>query len=218
MKFTILTIFPESFSYFKESIIWKAQEKNLIEIEIIDIRNFSENKHNKVDDAPYWWDQWMVMSCQPIFDAMDFVKKKSKYEKQYSIFVSPRGENLKQKQLQNFSEIKNCEIIILCGRYEWVDQRVIDELIDEEICIWEYILTWGEIPAMILVDGIARLIPWVIWKEKSHQEESFSEKLDWKKEFPYYTRPKKFRGLKVPEILLSGHHKNIENWKLNNLK
>lgn len=218
MKFTILTIFPEAFSYLNQSIIWKAQEKNLIEIEIIDIREFSKDKHKKVDDAPYWWEQWMVMTCQPIFDAIEHIKEKSKYKNIYTIFVSPRWENLKQEKLKKLSEKENHEIIILCWRYEWIDQRVIDTLVDEEICIWEYILTWGEIPAMILVDWISRLIPWVIWKEESHLEESFSKALDWKKEFPYYTRPENFRWMKVPEVLLSGHHKNIEKWKKENLK
>jgi len=225
LKFSIITIFPEAFSYLNQSILWKAQEKKLIEIEIFNLRDFSTNKHHKVDDSPYWWEQGMVMMCQPFFDCIEEIKKNSKYKKQYVIYPSPRWENLTQKKLEKLAEFwKNSdkkddvEIIILAWRYEWVDQRIIDNLVNEEICVWEYILTWWEIPAMILIDWISRLIPWVIWKEKSHIEESFSEAFDWKKEYPIYTKPEDFRGLKVPEVLISGHHWKIKEWKKNNLK
>jgi len=218
MKFSIITIFPESFSYLNESILWKAQEKNLIEIEIFNLRDFSTNKHKKVDSSPYWWEQWMIMTCQPFFDCIEEIKKNSKYKNQYVIYPSPRWENLSQKKLENFVKFEDTEFIILAWRYEWIDQRIIDNLVDEEICIWEFILTWWEIPAMILIDWISRLIPWVIWKEKSHIEESFSEAFEWKKEYPLYTKPEDFKWFKVPEILVSGHHWKIKEWKKNNLK
>ena len=225
MKFTIVTIFPEAFSYLNESILKKAQEKKIIEIEIVNLRDFSRNKHHKVDDSPYWWEQGMVMTCQPFFDCIEKIKENSKFENQYVIYPSPRWNILNQKKLEEFANIKNSnskfkdtEFIILAWRYEWIDQRIIDNLVDEEICIWEYILTGWEIPAMILVDGISRLIPWVIWKEKSHLEESFSEEFEWKKEYPLYTKPEHFRWFSVPEVLVSWHHWKIKNWKKNNLK
>ena len=165
------------------------------------------------------------MTCQPFFDCIEEIKKKSKYKNQYVIYPSPRWENLSQKKLEKFAEFwknvdenDNTEIIILAWRYEWIDQRIIENLVDEEVCIWEYVLTWWEIPAMILIDWISRLLPWVIWKEKSHIEESFSKAFDWKKEYPIYTKPEDFRWFKVPEILLSGHHGKIKEWKKNNLK
>ncbi|MCD5382948.1 tRNA (guanosine(37)-N1)-methyltransferase TrmD [Candidatus Gracilibacteria bacterium] len=218
MKFSIITIFPEAFSYLNESILGKAQEKNLIEIEIFNLRDFSKDKHKKVDDTPYGGGHGMVMTCQPFFDCVKFIKEKSQYKRQYVIYPSPRGEVLTQKKLENFANYEDTEFIILAGRYEGIDQRVIDALVDEEICIGEYVLTGGEIPAMILIDGISRILPGVIGKEKSHLEESFSDAFDGKKEYPLYTKPEVFEGLSVPEVLFSGHHKKIEEWKKNNLK
>lgn len=218
MRFTILTIFPEAFSYLWQSILAKAQDKWIIEIGIIDIRMFSKNKHKKVDDIPYWWWQWMIMTCQPIFDAVKDVKSKSKYTKQYVIFVSPWPNVFTQEKAYEFSKMKDTEIIIICWRYEWIDQRVIEKLVDEELSVWYYILSWWELPAMLVVDAISRLIDWVLWKEESHMEESFSKKLEWKKEFPYYTRPQEYKGIKVPEVLISWDHKKIEKWKMKMLK
>lgn len=217
MKFTILTIFPESFSYFYESILYRAQKKWIIEIEIINVRDFSIEKNKKVDDIPYWWNHWMVLSCQPFFDAIDYVKKKSKYKKQYIINVSPRWKLFSQKKSENLSKLKDTEIIFLCWRYEWIDQRVIDVFVDCEISIWKFILTWWELPVMIIIDSIARLIPWVIGKEESHKEESFSKEFWGKKEFPYYTRPENFRWYSVPKVLVSWNHKEIEKWRKENL-
>lgn len=218
MKFTILTLFPDSFSYFWESIIKKAIEREKIEIEILNIRDFSSSKHKTVDDIPYWWWQWMVLMCQPIFDAIYYIKQNSNHKKFFVVFPTPRWKKLTQKKIEKFSKKQDFHFIIICWRYEWIDQRIVEKLVDEEISIWDYILTWWEIPAMILVDSIARLIDWVLWKNISHEEESFSKKLLWKKEFPYYTRPENFRDLKVPEILLSWNHKEIEKWKIKNLK
>lgn len=218
IKFTILTIFPKAFSYLEESILAKAQSKNIINIEIVDIRNFTNDKHNKVDDIPYWWGQWMVLKCQPFFDAIDCIKKKSKYKKQYVINLSPRGKKFTQKKAEKLSNLKDTEIILLCWRYEWIDQRVIDVFVDDEISIWNFIVTWWELPAMLFIDAVSRLIPWVIWKEESYKEESFSQALWWKKEFPYYTRPEDFRWYKVPKVLISWNHKEIQKWKKENLK
>ena len=205
------------FSYLSQSIIKRAQEEWFVEVDIIDVRNYSKDKHKKVDDIPYGWWQGMVMTCQPLFDAIEDVKKNSEFDNCFVINVSPRWEDLRQDTLYKLSKIKDTEIIIICWRYEWIDQRVIDKLVDREISIWNYVLTWWEIPAMILIDWISRLIPWVISKEESHQEESFSDILGWKKEFPYYTRPENFRWEKVPEVLLSWNHKNINAWKKSNL-
>ncbi len=213
MRFTILTIFPEAFSYLDQSILGKAQEKWLIDIKVVDIRKYSNDKHKKVDNIPYGWGQWMVMTCQPIFDAIEDIKSRSKQNKHYVIFVSPWSNNFSQNKAYKFSEMKDTEIIIICWRYEWIDQRIIDELVDEEISVWPYILSWWELPAMLIVDSVARLIDWVIWKEESHMEETYSAKLDWKKEFPYYTRPQDFKWLTVPEVLLWWDHKKIEQWK-----
>ena len=206
MKFTILTIFPDSFSYLNQSILKKAQERRLIEIEIVDIRNFSKDKHKKVDDIPFWWWQWMVMTCQPIFDAIENVKNKSSYKNNLVIFMSPWWKELNQEKVIKYSLLKDYEFIIICWRYEWIDQRIIESLVDQEISIWNYILSWWELPAMIFIDSISRLISWVIWNKKSYQEESFSEKFWGKKEFPHYTRPKNFCNLKVPDVLISWNH------------
>lgn len=218
MKFTILTIFPSSFSYFNESILKKAQSKWLIEIEIVDIRLFSKNKHKKIDDIVYWWWQWMLLACQPIFDAIKKIKETSKYKKIYVVFVTPWWELFDQKMALKLSKQNTTEFIIICWRYEWIDQRIIDNLVDLELSVWNYVLSWWELPAMIIIDAISRLIPWVIWNKESHEEETFSDKLFWKKEFPQYTKPRNFMWLKVPEILVSWDHKKIAEWKRQNLK
>lgn len=218
MKFTILTIFPNSFSYINESILAKSQEKWLIQVEIVNIRDFSNDNHKKVDEVPFWWWQWMLMTCQPLFDAVNNVKQKSKYKKKHVIFVSPWWKTFTQSMAKKYSLLKDIHIIIICWRYEWIDQRVIDELVDEQVSIWNYVLSWWELASMILIDAISRLIPWVLWKEESHEEESFSKKLWWKKEFPHYTRPQNFKWITVPEVLLSGNHKEIEKWKFSKLK
>ncbi len=215
MRFDILTIFPEIFnSYFEESILKRAKEKNLIEIHTHDIRKFSKDKHKKVDDMPFGGGAGMVMTPQPLYDAIEHVKTLNKGP---VIYMSPQGKVLSQSKVEKFSS-KYKEIILLCGRYEGIDQRIRDTLVDEEISVGKYVLTGGELPAMIMVDAISRLIPEVLGKQESHLEDSFSLSLDRKKEYPHYTRPAVFKGMKVPEVLSSGNHKEIEKWRKKNLK
>ncbi len=216
MKFTILTLFPETFdSIFSQSILKRAIESDLISIEVVNIRDYSKFKHKQVDDVPYWWWAGMVMSCQPLFDCIEDIRSKAN-KKSIVIYLTPRGDVLKQESVEYFSEEYD-EIILLCGHYEGIDQRVIDNLVDKEISIGEYVLTGGELPAAIFIDSVSRLLPEVLWKEDSHIEESFSKALNRKKEYPHYTRPQSFRGMEVPDILCSGNHKKIEEWRKDNL-
>ncbi|MCK5461266.1 tRNA (guanosine(37)-N1)-methyltransferase TrmD [Candidatus Gracilibacteria bacterium] len=215
MRFDILTLFPEAFeSFCKTSLIGKAIEKKLIEVNCFDIRNFSTNKHKKVDDIPYGGGTGMVMTCQPLFESIEHIKKLKK-DKAPVVFFTPHGKTLKQKDFEQFSNTKkHTRLILLCGHYEGIDERVREKLVDIEISIGNFVLTGGELPAQIFIDGVSRLIPGVIGKAKSHQEESFSTKIGRNHvEYPHYTRPEIFRGMKVPEVLRSGHHANIETWK-----
>lgn len=214
MRFDILTIFPEIFSsYFQESILKIAQEKGLIEIHTHDIRQYSKDKHKKVDDIPFGGGAGMVMTPQPLYDAIQALKKINQGP---VIYLSPQGATLTQSKVEKFAKADQ-DLIILCGRYEGIDQRIIELLVDQEISIGKYVLTGGELAAMVMVDSISRLIPGVLGKEESHLEDSFSKNLKRKKEYPHYTRPAEFKGLKVPEVLTSGHHKKIAKWREDNL-
>ena len=194
MKFDVLTLFPEMFEPLKQSIIGKAIEKKLIELNLVNIRDFSKDKHKKVDDTPYGGGAGMVMRPDVVYEAYQSVKQ----DQAKVIYMSPQGKKLNQQIVENLS--KESHLIILCGHYEGIDQRVLDEIVDEEISIGDYVLTGGEIPAMVLVDSISRYIEGVLAKE-SIEEESFSnENL---LEYPQYTRPEEFHGAKVPEILIS---------------
>ena len=203
MRFDVLTLFPEMFETLKQSIIGKAEEKKLIEINLINIRDFSKNKHKKVDDTPYGGGAGMVMQADVIYDAYKSIKDLNSKV----IYLSPQGKRLEQKKVMELSKEQN--LTLLCGHYEGVDQRIIDKIVDEEISIGDYVLTGGELPAMVLIDSISRYIDGVISKD-STTEESFSQGL---LEYPQYTRPEIFEDIKVPEILLSGHHGNIEKWR-----
>ena len=203
MKFSVLTLFPEMFSILNESIIGRAKEKKLIDIDIINIREFSKNKHKKVDDTPYGGGAGMVIRPDVVYDAYKSIND----EKAKLIYLSPQGKTLNQSKVQELS--KQSHIILLCGHYEGIDQRVIDEIVDEEISIGDYVLTGGELPAMVLIDSVSRYIEGVLSKE-SIEEESFSNGL---LEYPQYTRPESFLGREVPEILKSGHHENINKWR-----
>lgn len=214
MKFDILTIFPQIFSsYFNESILKIAQEKKLIEINSHDIRKFTKNKHKKVDDVPFGGGAGMLMTPQPLYDSISEIKKTNSGP---VVFFTPQGKKLTQNKVEKFS--KETELILLCGRYEGIDQRIRDSLVDEEISIGDYVLTGGELPAMILVDSITRLIPGVLGKDQSHLNDSFSKNFQRKKEYPQYTRPANFKNMQVPDILTSGNHKLIEEWRKSNLK
>ena len=203
MKFDVLTLFPEMFQALDQSIIGRAKEKNLIEINLINIRDFSKDKHKKVDDTPYGGGAGMVMMPDVVYDAYKSIKD----ENAKVIYMSPQGKKLTQKKVEELA--KNKHLIILCGHYEGIDQRVIDKIVDEEISIGDYVLTGGELPAMVLIDSVSRYAEGVITKESTN-EESFTNGL---LEYPQYTRPEVFEGEKVPEVLLSGHHANIEKWR-----
>lgn len=203
MKFDVLTLFPDMFKSLDESVIGKAIEKKLIEINLINIREFSKDKHKKVDDTPYGGGAGMVMKPDVVYDAYLSVKD----EKAKVIYLTPQGNVLNQEKVKQLS--KNEHLILLCGHYEGIDQRVLDEIVDEEISIGDYVLTGGELPAMVLIDSVSRYIEGVI-NEESIEEESFSTNL---LEYPQYTRPEEFRGRKVPDVLISGHHENIKKWR-----
>ena len=204
MKFNVLTLFPEMFSALDESIIGRGKEKGLIDINLINIRDFSKNKHKKVDDTPYGGGAGMVMEPTVVYDAYCSVKEPNVKV----IYMSPQGKTLNQQMVQDLAKEEN--IILLCGHYEGIDQRVIDEIVDEEISIGDYVLTGGELPAMVLIDSVSRYVEGVL-KEDSVQEESFTDGL---LEYPQYTRPEVFLGKRVPEVLLSGHHENIKKWRI----
>ncbi len=203
MEFDVLTLFPESFEPIKQSILGRALEKNLISLNLINIRDFSKDKHKKVDDTPYGGGAGMVIRPDVVYDAYKSIKD----ENAKVIYMSPQGNVLNQKKVESLSKEKH--LILLCGHYEGIDQRVIDEIVDEEISIGDYVLTGGEIPAMVLIDSVSRYVEGVLTKE-SIKEESFSNNL---LEYPQYTRPETFLDKKVPEVLLSGHHENIRKWR-----
>ncbi len=203
MKFDVLTLFPEMFEPLKQSIIKRATQKNLIDINLVNIRDFSENKHNKVDDTPYGGGAGMLMMPDVVDRAYESVKS----ENSKVIYLSPQGKTLNQKKIKELS--KEDHLILLCGHYEGIDQRVIDKIVDEEISIGDYVLTGGELPAMVLIDSVSRYIDGVLSSE-STDEESFSNGL---LEYPQYTRPEVFNNEKVPDVLISGHHENIRKWR-----
>ncbi|MFH2013642.1 MAG: tRNA (guanosine(37)-N1)-methyltransferase TrmD [Patescibacteria group bacterium] len=210
MKFNIITIFPEIFdSYFNESIIKRAQDKKKIKINIHNLRDYTKDKHKSIDDKPYGGGPGMVMMVEPIYKAIKKIKK----GKAKVILFSPKGKTFDQKMANRYSKLDN--LIMVCGRYEGVDERV-KKFVDEEVSIGDYVLTGGEIPAMIVIDAVTRLIPGVIAIE-SLKEESFSLEKELKHakyEYPQYTRPENFNNLKVPKVLLSGNHKKIKQWRL----
>lgn len=205
MKIDILTLFPEMFAPLKESIIKRAVEDEKVEINIINIRSFATPPHYKCDDEPFGGGAGMVMLCEPLFKAIESVLA----ENSQIYYMSPRGAVFNQDMAKEMSKIEH--LILLCGHYEGIDQRVIDYFNIKELSIGDYVLTGGELPAMVVADSIIRLLPNVI-RAESTQEESFSKNL---LEYNQYTRPAEFRGMKVPEILLSGHHKKIEEYRLN---
>lgn len=207
MKIDILTLFPEMFdAVLKSSILGKAIEKGILRVGVINIRDFSKDRHRRVDDYPYGGGAGMVMMPQPLYDAIKSVKDKSPDAR--VVLTSPRGKPFDQEKARLLS--KEPHLVIVCGHYEGIDQRIIDTMVDEEISIGDYILTGGELPAMVIVDAVARLLPGAIGSPRSLEQESFTNGL---LEYPQYTRPADFLGMKVPEVLLSGNHKRIEEWR-----
>ncbi len=204
MKFDVLTLFPEMFEPVKQSVIGRAAQKNLLEINLINIRDFSKDKHKKVDDTVYGGGAGMLMKPDVVYDAYNAFKT----EKSKVIYLTPQGNVLCQSKVESLA--KEEHLILLCGHYEGIDQRVIDKIVDEEISIGDYVLTGGELPAMVLIDSVARYVDGVIDKE-STSEESFSK--EGLLEYPQYTRPEVFEGIRVPEVLQSGHHENISKWR-----
>lgn len=208
IKFDVLTLFPDMLeAVLGDSIIGRAREKGLLEINFTDIRDFTQNKHRKVDDYPYSGGGGMLMGPQPIYDAYMSITKDLRY-KPLTIYMSPQGRIFDQKTAVELS--KNEHIVLLCGHYEGIDQRVLDEIVDMEISIGDFVLTGGEIPAMTVIDTVSRLIPGVLSSEGSYENESHFNGL---LEYPQYTRPPVWHGKEIPQILISGHHANIEKWK-----
>ncbi|MDD3474992.1 MAG: tRNA (guanosine(37)-N1)-methyltransferase TrmD, partial [Candidatus Dojkabacteria bacterium] len=211
MKFDIITIFPNVIQeYINTGILRIAQEKKLVEIDVHDLRKWTEDKHRTVDDTPYGGGPGMVMKIEPIYKAIQELKK----EDSVVCITTPKGDKLTQSKLKELSEEKNTHYIIICGRYEGVDQRVHENLVNYEFSIGEYILSGGELPALVFVDGITRLIPGVLGNEESLDSESFNNGSDL--DFPQYTKPEDFNGWKVPDVLLSGNHKDIKDWRNKN--
>ena len=206
MKIDILTLFPEMFAPLKTSIIGKAVDGGILDIRITDIRQYTLDKHHKCDDYPFGGGAGMVMMPQPIFDAVNAVDPE---RKSLRIYMSPKGKTLSMSIVKRLAG-ENRDLLLLCGHYEGVDQRVLDLCFDEEISIGDYVLTGGELPAMVLVDSVARYVDGVLGSESSVKEETFSENT---LEYPQYTRPQVFEGIPVPEVLLSGHHANVEKWR-----
>ena len=227
MKFDILTLFPEMFEPLNHSILERAKNNNLIEINISNIRDFSKDKHKKVDDTPFGGGAGMVMTCQPLFDAINSVL--SDTEKQYIIdkrnnnakkleikndcnfkivYLTPRGELLSQKKVVEFAKLDH--MILVCGHYEGIDQRVIDYFDMQEVSVGDYVLTGGELPAMIVCDAVSRYVEGVL-SVGSTDEESFSNGL---LEYPQYTKPREYQNMSVPEVITNGNHKEIQKWKL----
>ena len=213
MKFDIITIFPKIFdSYFGESILKRAQSAGIVEIKTHDLREYSTNKHRNVDDTPYGGGAGMVMQVEPIFNCVNAIKQQSTDNKQQTtrvILFSAKGKRYTQEDARRLSQYDR--LIMICGRYEGVDERVAEYVVDEELSVGDYVLTGGEIPAMVVVDSVARLLPGALGNEQSAITESHAE--EGYLEYPQYTKPEEFQGWKVPEVLLSGNHAEIEKWR-----
>lgn len=215
MVFDVLTIFPHLLdSYLEDSIIRREIKKKIIKIRFHDIRKYSKERHKKVDDSPYGGGAGMLMTPQPIFDCVQAVKKKNPRAK--VVYLSPHGKMLDYRLAKKLARRKG--LILLCGRYEGIDERIRALCVDEEISIGNYVLTGGELAAGVVIDAVTRLIPGALGNKKSAHEDSFTEALDGKKEYPHYTRPREFRGLKVPAVLLTGDHAKITSWRKKHLK
>jgi tRNA (guanine37-N1)-methyltransferase len=214
MRFDIMTLFPDMVgNILNESVIGRAQKSGAIEVNLYNIRDYSEDKHRRVDDTPYGGGKGMLMMAPPIYNCYSSIledQEKAGFEpeRRRVIYMSPAGAVLNQKKAEELSKYEN--LIILCGHYEGVDHRIIDEIVDEEISIGDFVLTGGEVPAAILVDCVSRLVPGVLSDPECYEKESISSGM---LEYPQYTRPYEFHGVKVPDVLISGHHANIDKWR-----
>lgn len=208
MRIDILTLFPEMCNaYISESIIGRARKAGKVEIECTDIRDYTKDKHRRVDDTPYGGGMGMIMQVEPVYDCFSALCEKLG-AKPHLIYLTPQGKTLTQKRVKELSELAN--IALLCGHYEGIDERVIEELQPEEISVGDYVLTGGELPALILADSVSRMLPGVLSDDECFEEEShFSSLL----EYPQYTRPYEWKGRTVPDVLLTGHHANVDKWR-----
>ena len=209
-KFQILTLFPEMvLSGIRTSILKRAEEKKLLQFEAVNIRDFAENKHHKVDDYTYGGGAGMLMQAQPVYDTyQSVIKQINQKERVRVIYLTPTGKVFDQKMAKELSKEEN--LIFLCGHYEGIDERVIEEIVTDPVSIGDYVVTGGELPAMIMIDAIARMVPGVLSNSESKETESFSKYL---LEYPQYSRPEEWNGKKVPNVLLSGNHQKIEKWR-----
>lgn len=217
MRIDVLTLFPAMFEGpLTESIIQRGRDAGLLDIRLHDLRQFGFGTHRQVDDRPYGGGAGMLLMCEPTVQSIEAVMEEGRRDglsSPHRIYLSPRGERLTQARVETIAQ--NIPwLLLLCGHYEGIDQRIIDGgWIDEEVSIGDYVLTGGELPAMVLIDAVSRHVPGVLGKDESAAQESFSAALDRKREYPHYTRPEEFRGLRVPDILLSGNHAKIEEWR-----
>jgi len=207
VRIDIVTIFPQAFAPLQVGVVRRAQERGLLQVHIHDLRDFTADRHRQVDDIPYGGGPGMVMKVEPFYAAVEAIRRRSGGEPRI-LLPSPQGRLLTQALLADLA--KAPQLVILCGRYEGVDERVVEGLGAEEISIGDYVLSGGELPAMVIVEGLARLVPGVVGDQQSVAEESFSAGL---LDFPHYTRPPEFRGMRVPAVLLSGHHEAIRLWR-----
>lgn len=211
MHFQVITLFPEMFAgVFGNSMLWKAQENEIVKFSVVNLRHFGLGPRKTVDDTPYGGGDGMLLKPEPIFAAVDFAKQKAPKSK--VLLMTPRGYDYSQKDAERFAGEKQ-DLILICGRYEGYDERI-TKIVDEQICIGHYVLTGGEIAAMTVVDSVVRLLPGVLGGEYSAVVESFTDGDN--REYPQYTRPEEFNGMKVPDVLLSGNHAEIEKWRQEN--
>ncbi len=209
MKIDVLTLFPEMFAgVFGHSILKKAAEHDAVEYNVVNFREYADNKHQTVDDYPYGGGAGMVLKPQPIFDAVEDLRSKANSEPRV-ILLCPQGERYTQKKAEELANLEH--LIFVCGHYEGYDERIREHVVTDEISIGDFVLTGGELGAMVIIDSVVRLLPDVLGNEASHQQDSFSTGL---LEHPHYTRPADFRGMKVPDVLLSGNHRLIEEWRM----
>jgi tRNA (guanine37-N1)-methyltransferase len=210
MNFSVLTLFPEMFAGFlSESILGSALENGIISIDLVNIRDFATDKHRTTDDYPYGGGHGMIMKCEPVVGAVDWVKEnKPGFSKAKVVFMTPQGRKLNQEKLRFLSREE--ALVLICGHYKGIDERIRESVVDEEISVGDYVLSGGEIPAMILIDGITRLLPGSLGDPESAMEDSHMRGL---LDCPWYTRPEEFRGEKVPGVLLSGNHQEVDEWR-----
>jgi tRNA (guanine37-N1)-methyltransferase len=217
MKIHIITIFPESFeSYFSSSIMKNAISKWLFSLKFYKLNDFSDNKTKRVDDKAFWT-HGQIISAEPLAKAIEYIFEKV-WRKIPVLYMSPKGDLLNQEKIEKYFKDLWDEFIIICGHYEWIDERIVELYVDYEISIWEYVISSGELSASVFIDSLVRNIPWVLGNEKSFIEESFSKKLGRQKEYSQYTKPRVFKWKEVPNVLFSWNHKEIEKWKKENLE